>query len=670
MGRDAKLLLGLFVLLLAGAGAWYFLRQAGEAGDDLDAGPHAPPVAESGPGPNAPRRDKTPPLAATPTTAPVVVGAEANAGGPADPRDAGRLLGRVVDPDRKPIEKAFVSICEDVADNAAVPMQGPIVVAQETAADGAFDIRGLLPGKRYILRADHQNFASTFLTPVETTRGENRVLEVMLKVGVDLSGEVVDDAGRAVEGALVFCRDQGRHAADPDLEMERKTNTDAEGKFTLTSLAIGYKHVMASKEGFATAVNVGTFVGMGAEAPPLLKLVLKPGQAIAGICRDQDGQPVEGAVITLRGMLAPATFDPKTSMAQLNNTYPSVKSDKLGLWRQNGVLPGRYDIFCLRAGYSGGIGANKTNVESGNEQVELVMTRNPRVKGKVVDASSGDPIVEFDVVVSASKELWGTTPRTTQHVNSLLGEFEYLLPDQNFAALPGERYLFAVARNYAPSRSDPLILKVGQDLDGVIIKMAAGATGKGRVVDGNGKGIGGASVEVSARNEAVQGPAAGFLGRIMRSAQRPVSQTAITDAEGNFVVKNLAEGLYSIRATHENYSLTEQDPSERVPASGEVSFGSITMMKGATLSGTVLDDKKAPYPGGSVQLISKGQLGGGYNVTADATGKYLIKNITPGVYIIRRGSDPNKPTDIFGPLMKPGRELLLGDGEEAVQDVD
>lgn len=172
------------------------------------------------------------------------------------------------------------------------------------------------------------------------------------------------------------------------------------------------------------------------------------------------------------------------------------------------------------------------------------------------------------------------------------GRFELL------AAADGE--LRVVARGQGGGVGEAAITVGADDLDGVIVELAAGAVIAGHVRDARGNGVGGLTVvaiPVAASRLVVLG--AGGL------ANHP---QAATDAAGAFVLEGLVPARYELRALHDGRPL-------RSPT-GEVVVGDVTAAPGRTdgvelrvaapvgeLRGVVVDGDGVAMPDAWVRVV-------------------------------------------------------------------
>jgi hypothetical protein len=202
----------------------------------------------------------------------------------------------------------------------------------------------------------------------------------------------------------------------------------------------------------------------------------------------------------------------------------------------------------------------------------------------------------------------------------------------------------------------------------------SGITGsiKGRIVAEGGEPLSGVSIYASSRKNA--GP--GF---------RP-PQTATSDEEGLFVIKDLEPSVYSINATVPGYVVEPE--TLPYPSRNRVRLGdniTIRMIKGGVITGTVTDASGEPLVGASVRafkvrdLESLGlpfQQFGAREEMTDDRGVYRVYGLAPGVYTVSAGGSPmyswwpvpfadNSPTYYPSGTRDTAAEITVRAGQEA-----
>lgn len=123
-----------------------------------------------------------------------------------------------------------------------------------------------------------------------------------------VQGTVVDPRGQAVQGAVVVVRNTAQGA-------ERKTTTDAEGKFTVAGLTSGNYTVDITAEGFAPGTQ--RTVTVGAEAAPALSIAL----AVASVAEEVTVEADDTTTVATRLSPVKALLDAGSARTEVTNTY-------------------------------------------------------------------------------------------------------------------------------------------------------------------------------------------------------------------------------------------------------------------------------------------------------------------------------------------------------------
>jgi len=182
-------------------------------------------------------------------------------------RTAGKLVGRVL--------------------ARGLPVEGASVRAQRkedflgwarTGSDGTFTMASLPPDEPFDVTIDHDAFRSTTVSAV---RVSDQTQDFVLQAGAEVSGRVVDDRDRGIQGAQVQVRVNGQPA--------KHVTTDPTGAFTAGGLNDGQISVQLeeSNQGFVPSGWID--VAAGARD---VRLVATPGESIAGVVRDREGKPL------------------------------------------------------------------------------------------------------------------------------------------------------------------------------------------------------------------------------------------------------------------------------------------------------------------------------------------------------------------------------------------
>ncbi len=402
-----------------------------------------------------------------------------------------------------------------------------------------------------------------------------------------LEGLVLSAANKPVGGATVVV------SANPS----RTTTTDEDGSFAFDKL-VGRPYTLVARA--AGGVGGPVTAKLTAKSDPVV-LRLRPAGSVIVTTVDGGGHPLPAAV-ELRG------FDVQTATATAD-----------GKARFETVAPGRHDVFAVAAGFAPTFGF--VTVGTAAVEVTIVLTPGAAVSGRVLDAG-GLPVADALVIYGGASD-WNIRPdeRRDGVRTATDGGFR-------FAALPAGSFRF-VARHpaHASGTSSIISLDGVAAKDGIEIRMAAGATVSGKVIDAGGAPVVSARVRIGVASR-------GMLGaepRQMFSAD-----------DGTFSVAGLP------RKPLEAVALAEAGSSSTVAidaSAGDVTGVTLTVDITGSIAGTVVDKQGEPMEGvqvGASPDFRSGnfdpqafRLRGFPQELTDAGGHFELIGLAPGAYMVR-----------------------------------
>ena len=207
---------------------------------------------------------------------------------------AGRIAGRVVDPDGAPVAGAEVRASLDGSGRSwsfpAPPCPPSDFARTKTDARGSFDLTDLAPGpvSLWVMAEGHPKEVLT----VEAG-GSTRELTVALRPGAVVAGRILDPKGRPVAGAKV---------SDDD---HPSTVSRADGTYRLEGIGMGARNIDVSHPNHAfLSKTVRIEPGENRFDVSLSRVT---GRLIRGRVLDPDGEPAAGARVLSNGKVAAAT---------------------------------------------------------------------------------------------------------------------------------------------------------------------------------------------------------------------------------------------------------------------------------------------------------------------------------------------------------------------------
>jgi len=424
------------------------------------------------------------------------------------PLDAGvKLSGHVTGPDGAPLSGVFVR-----PDNG--PMRGMSFGGESTTttdANGDYTIDSLESGEKTFSFSK-----SGFLNESRTTQLNSKEtrLDVQLSSGIRINGVVVTDAGAPVADASV------RASSAATNGFGRSTRTDANGAFLFEGVSPGHYSFTASKEGYADAISQDVNITDGG-AP--VRLSLRTGGIVTGHILGVNPSDFGNVSVIIRSSTGGAS---------------QVPVDQGGNFRAEGAPTGTLRVNAeFMNGFTDRRTTDMKTVElapGGNVQVDLEFNSQTVVRGHIT--RNGSPLQSAVVAFNPHPgSLVSTTGRTTTDDK---GNYTVSgLNDGTYDVMVMEQRLNPYSTTYTVSGSSNF------DID---IKSM---TLRGRVTDsGSGDPIADATVNLRQKDNGGAGASSFFTQR-----------TAVTDANGVFVVDSVAAGSYTASAAKEGYSSGNND---------------------------------------------------------------------------------------------------------------
>ncbi|MEY2982731.1 MAG: hypothetical protein RL562_2958 [Planctomycetota bacterium] len=386
-----------------------------------------------------------------------------DAGSDWDARGTLLVRGRVVDREGRPIAGAEVAPFvrrngraffdrgngggrggpnfEPGTDFRALFRERPLTEATATGADGTFSFAGeaFARGTSLELAVQHEAFAPALARGEWTVDdgGELVLEDVVLQVGVTLTGRVIGPTGAGVGAAAVRFDDPGqgggrggrgggpgggRFGGSDRLEnLVGSVETDATGSFSFAHIPAGRFRVVASAPRHVDGRS-DTMDGADGATVDVGVIELGPGAELTGIVLDNLGQPVAKAEVTASASRE-AMMNQARNMAEAflnggdvggggrggrggaqdlmgmfgggNNARVSAETDAEGRFVLDRVPQSELRLEVRHPDY---VDVDLDPVDPRSQvQVQVVVAERPTAAGVVVDAATGTPIESFGI---------------------------------------------------------------------------------------------------------------------------------------------------------------------------------------------------------------------------------------------------------------------------------
>ncbi len=492
----------------------------------------------------------------------------------------------------------------------------PITVAT-TDDDGVFQMPRVAPGDYAVLvRADGygRRFSDSFRLP---KGGEITGLEVRLGPAVSFSGLVRNVEGLPVPNVRVSLFDRGRE----QLRVLRtyQTTTNAEGRFAFHDLEPGRYNGSLMAEGYG-ATGMGRLRLKAGEDPPEPKeYTLFPEAEVIGRVFDvTSGKGLEGALV-----YAMAEFEGGRGFP----AYVETRSGKDGAYSLRGlsreadvILGARKEGYSLKMaqskGSSGipGIELKSKDRNGERDLVDLPMVGGATVMGRVLADGSLEPVVGAKVTLISPNGI-GTVARTGPVVTDENGRYEFNgVPAGAFMVLASHPdFVRSVSGLKAGFLGDFMSTRKEQDArrrdlqpgevrDAIDVVMQKGARVSGKVIDGKGAPVAGATVEFASK----EGTSA-----MVRSVLGPVAPTQ-TDPDGRFQLVSVPRDTrVDVVARHPRFVSSDR---KTLNLSGDAAPPKLVLHlgQGAVFEGVAYDGDGRVLPKTLVELRPTERRGGGF----------------------------------------------------------
>ncbi len=563
---------------------------------------------------------------------------------------AGRLRGRVVDPQGRPLAGAAVlAIPLGAVGGRAFSPADPVADRATTDEGGRFELLAVRPEQSYEVRA---LLAGALPAARRATADDPRLTGARGKAEVDgglvlvlaparaAVGKVQDPAGRPIAGAEAVARPALRPGSAVDAPAEdgeplvRSSPSDARGVFRLPELPAAEVELAVRRAGYAPAVFAALRIpagGLPEEPVDLGVVTLRPGATLAGRVIDHRGQAVPGGEVFV--LARPAS--PDAAERALHGLKPAAPL----------AADGRFALDDLAAGAPVHLAVRAPGFLIGQVRAVRPPTARPLVirlepaadlRGLVVD-EAGEPVpgarvdLHWQAFLPEEPERPVGEPILRTARADGAGRFE-------LRGLPaGAARVGVAAPAFVPLAGVEVELPRPAAAGELRLVLERGALLEGRVTSAAGEPV--AAVRVGVGGAA-----------------------AATNDDGRYWLEGAAPGRQEVLFLHPAYGRL----ARRFEIRPGVNVLDVAFEPGVEVAGRVVDDAGRPVPGARVELAPENRFEPRqYRDVAGADGRFRLSPVLAGTYRLTAGADGFTDTEHPAALAVGGEPLA---GVEVVLD--
>jgi len=457
-------------------------------------------------------------------------------------------------------------------------LNGTPIASAFTDPNGMYEVQNLAPGT-YAIVVSANDFQTNTATVI-LTAGETETTNLSLDPSPgSISGNITGSGG-PISGATVRVTDLNGLTI-------LTTITDALGNYLITGLATGSYNVIVSAPGFQTN-QTGAIV-----------------QSNLITIRNVDLPPNPG---TIEGQISPAFGGGTIQLFTADNILiSSATTAPGGVFRFDSLAPGQYTITASLPNYHTAVTGVRVFADQ-TSSVSLTLQPNPATVSGQITSTTGTPIKDAIVQILDANEtiigLGSTDSNGNYSIGNLPpGTFQVSITAQNFSSL------------IAGISTTPGLVISGENYQ---LEPNPGAIA-GQVTDENGTPLSGVTLIVRTTNGA-------FIG------------SALTSPAGNYIVRNLAPGSYTVTANKDDFSTVT---TGAIVTSNQTAGANIQLSSTVgNVTGQIVDQDGNPVTGNDIQvrlLHSSGQLLRSFLANPDGT--FIVLGLSPGRYFINVTAD-------------------------------
>ncbi len=408
-------------------------------------------------------------------------------------------------------------------------------------------------------------------------------LNFELQRGVPVTGRIVEGDGRPVAGAKVWIGPQ-QHSWKGTTAVSRD-----DGRFRFDSVAPGHQQAGAMKGGFAPAQVAVTVPAHGISEEILLEF--PDARTVRGTVRDKQGRPLAGANVS----------------ARQNSEYVGGRgrSDEKGVFEVGSLPKGRVHLEVFTHGFV----RTTVPVAPNESEAEIVMPRAGKSAGRVIDATTGDPLTGFTV-----RFMFPTGPESKPSVVGFNANWSkpgrtFHDADGRWATGGDDEFQVGAwigveirAAGYARTLHDVQVVAADAELTLVHELVPPVTLEIALTIEGGGDPVSNAKVEATT---------------VAHAEGEDLRWNATTDRLGSVVFRDVSPGPLHVTVVRQGGFPLKYGPFE-IATTPARSFLPIELPAGRTLEVLLLDESGQALPNRRVQI----------STMLEGTGQYFLHGVT------------------------------------------
>lgn len=573
--------------------------------------------------------------------------------------DTGNVLrGTILTPEGQPLDGAEITLTtHDTGPMTFLndPIDRSKDLFARTDSTGTYVFQDVPPNDRYKIIARHPDYAETSMMSNNITEtGEFVEPPLRMKYGTRLAGYIADTAGNSVPNATLHL-DGMFVLADGETADRRTVRSNNEGFYEFTNVPQSTEHrtLIVESPGYARQQRSGILFRTG-EDTKTIDFTLQPALMLAGRVIGPGNEGLGGVRVVAVG----------TQHTQ-RGAQSQARTNARGEFLFEDLAPGQYMLQARKRGYRY---KAIPRVEAGEANVIIEMLELGKVSGRIVDASTNEPIPIFMARLRFFyQEDVPTAPSDIKdNFSNDQGEFTLTGVKAGTYVVEGR------ADDYSPTFSLPFSVTKSQDIAGIEVRMTKGGTLSGRIVNRAGEPVPNARVRTE-DNEYFDDVFQEALGDAFPT--NATTREVRTGADGRFTLTRLHPATYQIIANAPGH--TERSMKElAVVEGGENDIGDVELIAGGTLQGTLYDSSGNPVVAGTVMLeptfVEEGLPYRRYDTKSGANGKFRLPNVTPGTYRMSATSSAVNTSNPFETMLEARNSeisITIADMETVTQNL-